>query len=1152
MRMSLLVLLLPFLVCLCSALLAADPKPDPYQRADKARIGPAAVPVMEQVFWVELPLPPAAELRVAAPEGVKLLDKTKPGPRRSFTRLYFRSDRGIRGGAITISPTNGPDIVVPLRVLTYREDIEDKTREVKGLDPAARKRGRSYYTDEMLKVARANAAKYPDLLSALGRSSVFDKMSDAELFAFLPSWNLPRQCYSNWPCPFCGEKIYEKSAFYPWQHDPQRPSFKCICPLCKRKFPTNDIAKDDFTSGDFPDDGWGCDIGAGLRGAYAGWVAYYNHQMMWLHTGGELKRFGERYLLAGDEAAAHKAAVLLARLAYIYAGMDMTWQQVDTRYLRGGRALLDGNWERTGLLVPACQAYDAIFDFVGRDEPLAKFLNAKDPSIKTPDDVKALIETYLIQLFGWDWIARRLSGGNQGARERDLAYMAVCADMGPISDRWIEELFTRAWSGGINKGGYDDQNLINTLNREGPTLVCGFGYSTGYVVSKSDMAEILSRVTSPKWQARCNLYDPSLYPKFRAEFDTWTRMLVAGHHVPGYGDHGSARGQTLPKGAAGILRTEYARAYLRWPTDTLALALFQTGAAVPALFEPDVWPMVAAQAKIAGPAPPLESRVLDGVGFVFLESRPHAPEVRRRAGIALRYGQGLGHQHNDNLNVEMWAHDTAVAPELGYPCWAHPMGATGHTVHHNTGMIDRAPQYTGGVSRGTLEMFSGAPEASFADVSAAPSGFPNRLYRRAVCLADAPGGNVYLFDVLRMAGGARRTYCFHGPAHNAFDTGLRFGPKASAPFEIPGMSRGLANNVVEPQEAASDADVWADWTCDQSDVRLRLDVLGSAGRRYYTARYAKPDSPPIRFFFPEDESKDGASEFVALWQPYVGKPFVEKMERLAVEQGGGRTPDGFGPVAVRVTLAGGQTDVFLYSADPSAPLHCGDFEFQGHFGYWSELNGVVRCVHLVAGRRLMKGGAGIADAPPSFRAKISAVDLSENVVTLDAAVPAGLVAQGQPVFLCGGRHRTAYTIAEVLPSRNRLRLDHNSMLFRSRLEGIAADRSHILVELDPPIEVARGFKPGAYDDAVLTGEDHKARYRVKKVEMQKIFTDRPAEESDFSDSDGDGLRRVFIYDHAEGDEAVVHNSVFVRVAGKTRRVEEGRVEQIGAGHWRGR
>ena len=205
-------------------------------------------------------------------------------------------------------------------------------------------------------------------------------------------------------------------------------------------------------------------------------------------------------------------------------------------------------------------------------------------------------------MFGFDWLARRLSGGNMGARERDLAYMAVCADMGPISDRWIEELFTHAYSSGMNKGGFDDETLINTSNREGIPLIAAWGYAQGYLPSKSDMAEILSRVTSDKWRARCNLYDEKLYPKFRAEFDAWPQMLVAGRHVPCYGDDGDAKGRKMPTGAVSNVKQAYARAYGRWPTDRIARTFFAAGAFAPSLFEPDVWPEVAAQAQEAGPA----------------------------------------------------------------------------------------------------------------------------------------------------------------------------------------------------------------------------------------------------------------------------------------------------------------------------------------------------------------------------------------------------------------------------------------------------------------------------------------------------------------------------------------------------------------------
>lgn len=1121
------------LICAMGAAQEA-PEPDPYRVQAEPFIGPAPVPVMEQVFWVQLNQPPGAELKVTAPEGVKLLDQTKPGPNRKLTRLYFRSDRGISDGKLAIG-----DVTVPLRVFTYREDIEDKVKATPQVDPAARKQGRSFYTPEVIATAKDKLERNPDLVGNLTSKTFVEGLSDPDLFAFLPSWNLPRQCYSTWPCPDCGEKIYEKSAFYPWQHT-ARGTFKATCPLCNKSFPTNDIKKDDFTSGDYPDDGWGVDLaGAGERKGFAGWVALHNHHQMWLSTGGEMKKLGERYLLLGDEQAAHKVGVLLARLAYIYPGMDMRWQQVQTNYLRPGRLLLDGNWERTGLTVPACQAYDAIFDYLDRDLELVKFLQQKDPSIKTPADVKALIDTYLVQLFGWDWINRGLSGGSQGARERDAAYVAVCANMGAPSDRWIEELFTKAHNSGLEKGGFDDEMMINTLTREGVTLVNGFNYAIGYMFAKSGLMEILSQVKSPKWQARCNLYDTRQYPKLRAEYDAWPEMLVAGNHVPCYGDDANARGRVLEKGVASLKRTEYARAYRHWPTDTIARALYQAGPGGTDLLEPEVWPQVEEQVKRVGPAPPLQSRVLDGVGFVFLESRPFAEQPEQRAGVAFRYGYGHGHQHQDNLNLEFWAKNVALAPELGYPCWAHPLGATGHVVHHVTGMIDRAPQSkNGGIAHGTLETFAAAPEASFADISAAPDGFPDRLYRRAVCLADAPEGNVYMLDILRMAGGTRRTYCFHGPAHKDFASSLNFGPKEPEAFDLANMSRNLNNNLLEPQSAASDGDMWADWTYDEKDVHLRLDLLGQPGRKYYTARYGKPDSPPIRFLLPEDEAAEGASEFIAVWQPYEGAPFVEKIERLPLTSG--PVTGDFGPVAVRVTLAGGQVDTFVYSPDPALPVKCGDLEFQGSFGYWSELNGKPRCVHLVNGQRLLKNGAGIADAAPAYAGKIKAIDLIENKLTLDCKLPVGDLLKGKLLYLRGGEHRTAYRLAEVLPPGQVVRLEGNGILFRSNIEGLSDDRLTVTTELAPPIEAGRGIKPGYYNGALVTDESLQARYRVKAVVEGKIVLDRPAKDGDFVDADKDGRRLLYIYDHGEGDEVSVPQSVFLRY-------EDGKLTQSGAG-----
>ena len=111
---------------------------------------------------------------------------------------------------------------------------------------------------------------------------------------------------------------------------------------------------------------------------------------------------------------------------------------------------------------------------------------------------------------------------------------------------------------------------------------------------------------------------------------------------------------------------------------------------------------------------------------------------------------------------------------------------------------------------------------------------------------------------------------------------------------------------------------------------------------------------------------------------------------------------------------------------------------------------------------------------------------------------------------------------------NIVRLAHNGLLFRSRLDGISDDKTTLQTELAPPIEASKGIKSGYYNGAVVTDETLKARYRVKSVVEGKLVLDRPVSASDFADSDKDGRRVVYIYDHAEGDEFKIPQSVFIK------------------------
>src|SRR5206468_3657053 len=108
-----------------------------------------------------------------------------------------------------------------------REDIEDKSRDLPGFQPSARKKGRSYYTDAMVTRARRNIDQYASCRQQAAKATKYDAMTDEQLWQSLLPWSIPRQLYGNWPCPFCGEKIYAHNAFYPWE---AADTFHSRCP----------------------------------------------------------------------------------------------------------------------------------------------------------------------------------------------------------------------------------------------------------------------------------------------------------------------------------------------------------------------------------------------------------------------------------------------------------------------------------------------------------------------------------------------------------------------------------------------------------------------------------------------------------------------------------------------------------------------------------------------------------------------------------------------------------------------------------------------------------------------------------------------------------------------------------------------------------
>jgi len=211
-----------------------------------------------------------------------------------------------------------------------------------------------FVTAQMRQNAMENINKFEwaasEQKSAIAAAEQWVNLSDDELWALIPSQELPRDCFTNKEagCPNCGDEIIPYGD-NPWIIDFWDAPWQIKCPNCGQVYPKNDFYAFYKTTLDehsffrrelgdrsllfnaehpdpndplhklYVDDGYGMIDEKGLRHRA---VAYYV-QRHWRAIYYEaLAALPRAYTLTDDPRYAHKAAVLLDRIADVYPDMD--------------------------------------------------------------------------------------------------------------------------------------------------------------------------------------------------------------------------------------------------------------------------------------------------------------------------------------------------------------------------------------------------------------------------------------------------------------------------------------------------------------------------------------------------------------------------------------------------------------------------------------------------------------------------------------------------------------------------------------------------------------------------------------------------------------------------------------------------------------
>lgn len=943
---------------------------------------------------------------------------------------------------------------------------------------AQAKQASHFVTAAMRANALRNAEKYPWAAAArrnaVAAAEPWLKLSDDQLWQLVTSQELPRAVYiaagilyegKQDACPRCGKPLSYQARVDFWKQD-----WKVTCPACGERFPKNDFAAYYRTALDehgffrrgagdkallyntehpdptdplhnlYVDDGYGLTDEKGNKHHV---VAYYNYAAQWTSLLRGLTALSQAYALTSDARYAHKAAVLLDRIADVYPEMDYDpLGRLGFQHSHGGslQGRVQGNIWETMTADAISRAYDLVFDGIQEDRELVSFCAARSAQYHLGDKsttaaLCAHLEDHLLLEFLKSVKDGRIDG-NTGMTHLTLATAALALDRPGLSGQWLDWLFAPDYP--VTNPNYPRTKdpvpwvMVEGLDGDGMGGECG-GYGLIWTGGMIKLAALLAGY--PAYTHHDLL---SEYPKLRQCFLVYTRLNVLGAAMPNVGDTGAC-GSWGRVGDPHLFALGYK--LLRDPR--LAALAWRYAAGEPRalsleddIYEADPEALAREIAAAAGEMPrTLVSDHLGRYGQAYLQTE----QAANGRALWLNYGYDKGHSHHDCLTMGLLAKNLDLLPDHGYPeftgDWPQRLAWTSNTASHNTLLVgDQRSAYSPG---GKLELFAVQPPLRVM-AAASPQAYPKlRTYRRTLALVDVSADDSYAVDVFRARGGRNHRLIYCGPAPAASVTGLSLAPQPSGTFAgptvglaalpAPGETNGTTNGFsylydVARSGAGVEQPYTVDWKAEDLRGRLRegrephlrvhaltpSDEVALASGQPPQNKSGNPAS--LRYLIQSRLGDDLESVFVNVLEPYDGSPFIRAVRRLRVE---GAT-DPTAAVALAVDLTDGRTDVII-SCERAQPLTVeGGLEFCGVYGLVRLQGGQVKTMRMLGGTLLAAGGVRLTSAVAAYTGTVKAVDVSDpadNRVTLEPPLPALPALVGQTIHFGNALPQdTSYTI----------------------------------------------------------------------------------------------------------------------------------------------
>ncbi len=823
-------------------------------------------------------------------------------------RLHLNSDWSPPGEPLPPLPVG---VILPPQIRAPRYPLKDR---------------RTLFSDAEIARARENIGRYPSarkLADEIVQAAAYwVEWSDADLRKLIATAEVPRafDC-SPAGCPKCGKKIFEVAkSTYPWRLDPRRP-FKVACPVCASVFPSNDYGRfyrsgfqdrSDF-DGPYVDDGRGWVAPDGERYWF---VAHANHWTWYWHPQADnptllrgCEALGRAYLLTGDRRYAHKAAVILHRIAEVYPNMDHAPQSRMGEFLarRSGEIypgkVVNAIWE-SYMSAQFAETYDAIWETIDEDKALQALTDRTGP------ELRGFIEANLLEEIIDAYYAVK-TRGNYGMHQRSLLQTVL-----------------------VRQHADHARHLAAVVDKPDGAIFLGLRYALHgqvwrdghpYEVGDYNFAWVSNLILVAGLLAKLGV-DVTGLPRLRRLLNAPLDSLCIGRLTPAIGD--SQTVYANPVGGDAGLYQQALRTYAEPRYARFLAGLGATGENSFASFVSLLQPPIAVPA--GAPAPgrlhePQPSRLLAGFGLSLMNNPADT------VGFSVYHGLHLNHRHFDRLHFDVFAHGQAMMPDLGYPDAMNAMVPgiftwSLTTISHNTVTVDAAMQPGNAAGHVEMQVEGGWVRAVAVN---APGTYPQcPVYRRTLVMVDAGDERSYLVDFFDVEGGHQHDYSLHGPpgafqlnggewtppatgtlAGEAVPVGALYDdPALASPENKDGYAtyRGSGFQHLEKVRHHRAGDWSADYTHERAaTAQLRLRVLPQPDQQLMLAeaRVSPVKWPQIlRYLIARHEGGAGlVSKFVSVIEPHAGTPFLRGAQRYAIPGG----------VAVGVTQGDGRSEVIV-------------------------------------------------------------------------------------------------------------------------------------------------------------------------------------------------------------------------------------------------